>query len=1059
MSFRPGLIFLLVTLTLSPSARGDTPVDADWVIKGGTIIDGTGSPRRVGDVAVRGDRIVAVGEFRTSQSARVIEAKGLVVAPGFIDLHTHSDNGIVKPKLRYNANYLTQGVTTIVTGNCGGGPIDAESYYKAVESGGAGSNVIHLIPHGSVRESVMGSGERAPSVRELAAMQKIVAREMDAGAWGMSTGLIYLPGRYAELPELVVLSKIVAGQGGIYASHIRNEESGLLAAIDEAITIGKESGAPVHISHLKASGQPQWGKIADALDRIDEARKSGQAVTADQYPYVASSTQLAAMVVPHWARQEGAAGFSRIADEPAKGRLLRAEIIEALDERRGGAAIRIARYAASPSRVGLDLVTIARNEGTTPLEVVLDIERHGGAQAINFGMSEDDVRLAMTRDFVATASDGGTHLAGSGDRPHPRAYGTFPRKIRYAQDDKVLTLEAAIRSGSGLPASVLGLPERGTIRKGNFADLIVFDPATFRDTATFDDPTRYASGLAYAMVNGKLAIEQGKLTTTLAGRVLRRQGAGPADLIVTARRIWTGDKANPWAEALASRNGEIVFVGSRAAAKRFEGPKTKFIDRPEGLVTPGLVDAHGHLTDLGAGRETIDLRNINSPENVAALVAEWIKKEPGDGWIVGRNWDQSLWPGGEFSTAAVLDKVAPDRPVWLIRVDGHAGWANSEAMRRAKITAESQPPRDGQILRDAQGKPTGVFVDGAMNAVWGVVPPPSREAVARRILKAQQICFENGLTGVHDASVSNLEAEVFRELDKKGELKLRVYGMALPSADAIKFASERPLPRKPGRRFEMRAIKVFIDGAMGSRGALLFEPYADDAKNVGLQLTDPKYLENLTTTALKHGWQICTHAIGDKGNAQVLDSFAAARKAVPEATDPRLRIEHAQVIRKSDVGRFKALGVIASMQPSHSSDDMRWAEARLGPERAQGAYAWRWFLDAGVPLAFGSDFPVEVVDPFWGIYAGVTRQDRQGNPTGGWHPDQKLSLDETLRGFTAGSAFASFEESRLGLLRTGMRADLTIIDRDLFAVPPAEILKARITDTIVDGAQVYSKAP
>jgi predicted amidohydrolase YtcJ len=248
---------------------------------------------------------------------------------------------------------------------------------------------------------------------------------------------------------------------------------------------------------------------------------------------------------------------------------------------------------------------------------------------------------------------------------------------------------------------------------------------------------------------------------------------------------------------------------------------------------------------------------------------------------------------------------------------------------------------------------------------------------------------------------------------------------------------------------------LFIDGAMGSRGALLFEPYDDDKHNSGLALIDPPLLEAITTGALRNGWQVCTHAIGDKGNALVLDAYAAARKTVPEARDPRLRIEHAQVVRKQDVARFAELGVIASMQPSHASDDLRWADARLGPDRVKGAYAWRWFVQAGVILAHGSDFPVEIENPFWGIYAGITREDADGKPKGGWHPEQKLTLEETLRGFTSGAAYAAFAEDRLGILKPGYRADLTIVDRDLFEANPAGVLASRAILTVVDGAIAF----
>jgi predicted amidohydrolase YtcJ len=425
--------------------------------------------------------------------------------------------------------------------------------------------------------------------------------------------------------------------------------------------------------------------------------------------------------------------------------------------------------------------------------------------------------------------------------------------------------------------------------------------------------------------------------------------------------------------------------------------------------------------------------------------------------VIGRNWDQSLWPGGAFPTAAVLDAAAPDRPVWLTRVDGHAGWANSEAMRRAKVDRDSKAPSDGQVIRDASGNPTGVFIDGAKDLITRIIPGPAQADTIRRLLAGQALALAAGLTGIHDAGVSRRDEAAYRALDREGRLKLRVYGMALPGDDVEDYVKRSPLPAKPAARFELRAIKLFIDGAMGSRGALLFEPYSDDAGNRGLLLIEPEVLERTTVAALRHGWQVCTHAIGDRGNALVLDAYATARAAVPEARDPRLRIEHAQVVRPADVARFASLGVIASMQPSHAIDDMRWAEARVGADRARGAYAWRWLVDAGVAMAFGSDAPVAVVNPLYGLYAALTRQDEKGSPAGGWLPDQRLRLDEALRAHTAGSAHAAFAEQSRGVLKPGMRADVTVVDRDLFAVEPRDLLEARVLMTVIDGEVVYER--
>ena len=595
------------------------------------------------------------------------------------------------------------------------------------------------------------------------------------------------------------------------------------------------------------------------------------------------------------------------------------------------------------------------------------------------------------------------------------------------------------------------------IRPGAIADVVVFDPDTFRDAATFDEPARYAPGVAYLFVNGIAAIAAGKPQKALPGRALRLTKDGPADLILELGRIWTGDRDHPWATALAARDGVVVAIGAAEEVQRYRGPRTRVVALPRAFATPGLIDAHCHLASLGAVQDGIDLRGVDRLDEVARLVKARLSTIRGDSWIIGQNWDQSLWPGGGFPTAAVLDAVAPDRPVWLTRVDGHAGWANSEALRRAEVTKETQAPVDGQIVRDASGRPTGVLIDGAMELVARVIPKSTQADAARHILAGQALALKGGLTGIHDAGVSRLDESAYRDLDHHGRLKLRVHGMAIPGADPVAYVSRAPITPKPASRFELRAIKLFIDGAMGSRGGLLFEPYSDDPGNRGLLLIEPELLERTTKAALRHGWQVCTHAIGDKGNALVLDAYAAALRAVPEARDPRLRIEHAQVVRKADVSRFAALGIIASMQPSHAVDDMRWAEVRVGPIRAQGAYAWRWFLEAGVPLAFGSDAPVAIVSPFYGIHAALTRQDEKGSPPGGWLPEQRLNLEEALRAHTAGSARAGFDEDRLGVLKPGLRADVTVVDRDLFMGEPQGVLGAEVVMTVVEGEVVYEK--
>lgn len=510
----------LTTLTffaLLPAA----PVEADVVIRGVTLYDGSGRPGVVGDLAVRGDRLAAVGTFAVAGTPRVIDGTGLAAAPGFIDLHTHSDNPLLQPATRANLCYLMQGVTTVVTGNCGSGPTDVAGYFRRLEGGGVGTNVIHQVPHNDVRRRVMGNVNRPPTEAELKRMEDLVDQGMKAGAWGLSTGLIYNPGTYAKTDEIIALAKVAARHGGFYASHIRNEGTGVLAAIEEALTIGREAGLPVHISHLKASGRKAWGLAADEIALVQAARAKGQAVSADQYPYTASSTSLAATLVPALFREGSARDFQARLADPEQGARVRQAISRSIADHEGGKSVRIARYRPRPQWQGLDLAAIAAQEKKAPLDIVLEIEQHGGAQIIHFGMSEEDVRLIMKQPFVATASDGSSQTPGD-TLPHPRSYGCFARKIgRYAIEERVISVEHAVRSASGLPADILKLPERGYLKAGYIADVVVFDPKTYRDRATFERPHQLATGVRYLFVNGRLAVDEGKSTGVLAGKVLR----------------------------------------------------------------------------------------------------------------------------------------------------------------------------------------------------------------------------------------------------------------------------------------------------------------------------------------------------------------------------------------------------------------------------------------------------------------------------------------------------------------------------------------------------------
>jgi N-acyl-D-aspartate/D-glutamate deacylase len=511
----------LLACTMMPATVGQTDVEADYVLRGGEICDGTGSNPVVGDVAIKGDRVVAVGKFAIKGNPRILDCTGLVIAPGFIDLHTHSDNAMQQTKTHANLNYLKQGCTTVVTGNCGSGPVDVAAYYAKMEKIGIGTNVAHQVPHNNVRAAVMGNVNRDPTAEEMQKMEALVDRGMRDGAWGLSTGLIYNPGTYSRTDELIALAKVAAKHGGFYASHIRNEGERVTAAIEEILTIARKAGLRVHISHIKVSGRRNHGRAGDVIAIIREARSEGVAVTADQYPYIASSTSLAAMVIPAKYREGSNKDLLKRLDDPEIGPKLRKAIEALIDGRQGGRTLRIASYSPRPDWQGKDLDTIATGENKPLLDVALDIQRHGGAQVVSFGMDEGDVRLFMKEPYVATASDGGAMVPAK-TVPHPRSYGTFPRKIgRYAVEDKVISLGQAVRSASGLPADILQLPERGYIKKGGFADIVVFDAKTLRDTATFDRPHQYATGVQYLLVNGTLVIDRGQFTDKLAGRALR----------------------------------------------------------------------------------------------------------------------------------------------------------------------------------------------------------------------------------------------------------------------------------------------------------------------------------------------------------------------------------------------------------------------------------------------------------------------------------------------------------------------------------------------------------
>jgi len=531
----------------------------------------------------------------------------------------------------------------------------------------------------------------------------------------------------------------------------------------------------------------------------------------------------------------------------------------------------------------------------------------------------------------------------------------------------------------------------------------------------------------------------------------------PADLIITNARIYTVDETHPLADAMAVRGGKVQFVGSSGAVMALKGASTRMIDLNGRTVIPGMVDAHGHVDNLGLALRTVDLTGTSSYDEVIARVVARAKNTPPGQWIIGRGWDQNDWGDTRFPTHEKLTAAVPNNPVYLTRVDGHAGLANAAALKAATITAQTKDPSGGHIERTANGSPAGVFVDNAQGLLGGVIPRPTREQMKADVQAAIAEAQKWGLTGVHDAGASSEVLDIYEELGKAGSLKFRMYAMISDdSATIAKWFARGPLVAGYDSTLWIRSVKLYIDGALGSRGAALLDPYADNAGTNGLLVSKPEHIEAVAERALKAGFQVNTHAIGDRGNRIVLDAYEQALKAVPVA-DHRFRVEHAQIINSEDIPRFASLGVIPSMQASHQTSDMYWAGNRLGATRLLGAYAWRSLLDNGSVIPNGSDFPVEEVNPLISFHAAFTRQDAHNWPPNGWYPEQKMTREEALRSITLWPAYAAFQERIMGSLTPGKLADFVVLDQDIMRVAPEQVLHTQVLATYVGGKAVYER--
>lgn len=566
------------------------------------------------------------------------------------------------------------------------------------------------------------------------------------------------------------------------------------------------------------------------------------------------------------------------------------------------------------------------------------------------------------------------------------------------------------------------------------------------------------------------------LTCVLAaGAARQRSPAGiPADLVIIGpvyTLAWNDptpdgtpaanaprDRAGRWhpdAGAIALRGGRIVFVGSAGGVKEVTGPRTRTI-RLSGSATvvPGMVDAHVHAFELGASLERVNLVGVSTEQEAVERVAERARTTPRGEWIVGWGWDEGAW-ANRYPDMRLLSERVPDHPVYLRGLHSYAAWGNRLAFERAGITAATVAPAGGEIRKDGAGQPTGILLNSASALLERAVPPPSGEQMKARLRAALRTLAASGYVTAHEAGANSREMDALQQLDAAGELPIRVYAMLAARDEAL---LDRWLARGPDRTSERmlvtRSVKAFYDGALGSRGAWLLEDYLDRAGHRGER--DRSFHPDRLAAMMKAGFQLSVHAIGDGANREVIDFIEAS---APRATGAagRPRIEHAQVLAMSDIPRMAALGILASMQPPHAVEDMPWAEARIGPERVKGAYAWRSIRRAGVSLVFSSDLPGSGYDLFYGLHSAVTRQDRDSRPSGGWHPEQAVTIDEALRGYSRWAAYAAFREAQTGTLAPGRWADLTVLSLDPFNTPPQALTGGSIVMTIVNGKVVYEK--
>jgi predicted amidohydrolase YtcJ len=550
------------------------------------------------------------------------------------------------------------------------------------------------------------------------------------------------------------------------------------------------------------------------------------------------------------------------------------------------------------------------------------------------------------------------------------------------------------------------------------------------------------------------------LSTVLLFASLRVAGAQPAaSLVLLNGKIWTVNEAQPRAEAVACLGSRIVAVGSNGEIRKWIGAGTEVLDLAGKLVLPGFNDAHVHFFSGGENLASVQLRDAKSEEEFRKRIAEFAAKQPSGRWISGGGWDHENWTPARLPTRQSIDAVTAGHPVFVNRLDGHMGLANSQALQLAGISRDTPDPPGGTIVRDAAGEPTGVLKDAAMERMYRAIPAPSEDQVADAVRAAMLYAAQNGVTSVQDMSAAPEILRVYQALLARGELTVRISGHQ-PLASWQRLAAVGLRADFGGEKLHIGGLKGFADGSLGSTTALFFEPYLDAPNTSGLansEMIPESKMQTHILDADRAGLQVAVHAIGDKANHLVLGMYEEAERQ-NGARDRRFRIEHAQHLRMDDIPRFGKLHVIASMQPYHCIDDGRWAEKRIGPERAKSTYAFRALLDSGAVLAFGSDWDVAPMQPLMGIYAAATRRTLDGKHPNGWVPEQKITVAEAIRAYTMGSAYASFDETIKGSIEPGKLADMVVVSDDILSVPAVEIEKTRVQTTVFDGKVIYRRS-